>query len=166
MFASSAPSLMLIVHNSLVSRRRSEDSDPAIRLGDGLDLLAALIAVGLLVLTLSGRSGVPRALLTIGFACYVPGRAVVSNWPLMARWSQAAMSIIYSFVALGLVATITLWAHYWHPVGIFQAEAVLSLAALCLATARRHGGTAWLAARGGWPASTSKTTQPGSSAGR
>jgi hypothetical protein len=161
-FASSPPSLRLMVHNSLVPRHQSGEPDPANQLGDGLDLLAALITVGLLVLTHAGRSGIPRTLLTIGFACYVPGRAIVSNWPLMARWSQAAISIIFSLAVLGLAATITLWAHYWHPVGLFQVEAVLCLAALCLGTVRRHGGTAWLASRVGRPESTvSKTTQPG-----
>jgi hypothetical protein len=166
-FASSAPSVCAIVQNSLVSRRRSGDSDPRIQLEDGLDLLAALITVGLLVLTLAGRSGIPRTLLTIGFACYVPGRAIVSNWPLMARWSQAAMSIIYSIAVLGLVASVTLWAHFWHPVGVFQVVAVLSLVALCFGAARRHGGKAWLAAHVRGPASgVSQVSRPSSPAGR
>ena len=31
-----------------------------------------------------------------------------------------------------------LWAHYWHPLGLFQAEAVLSLAALAAGLVRRR----------------------------
>jgi hypothetical protein len=121
-----------------VSRRRSENPDPATQLGDVLDLLAALIAVGLLTLTLAGRSGVPRLLLALAFVAYVPGRAIVSNLPPFARWSEAALSMICSVAVLGLLATVALWGHFWHPVGLFQAEAVLSLAGLALGTARRH----------------------------
>jgi hypothetical protein len=111
----------------------------ATQLGDALDLLGALIAVGLLALTLAERSGVPRLLLALAFVGYVPGRAIVSNWPRFARWSGAAISMIFSVVVLGLVATITLWAHFWHPVALFQTEAALSLAGLAIGTARRHG---------------------------
>jgi hypothetical protein len=127
-----------MVHNSLMSRGRSWPPDTATQLSDALDLLGALIAVGLLVLTLAGRSGVPRLLLALAFLGYVPGRAIVSNWPLFARWAEAAMSMIFSVVVLGLLATAALWGHFWHPVGLFQAEAVLSLAGLVLGTARRH----------------------------
>lgn len=127
-----------LVHNSLMSRQRSVDPDPATRLGDQLDLLAGLITVGLLALTLLDRSGMPRLLLTVAFVGYVPGRAIIANWPLFARWSEAALSMICSVMVLGLVATVALWSRFWHPVGLFQAEAAITLAGLVIAAARRH----------------------------
>jgi uncharacterized membrane protein len=130
--------LPALVHNSLVSRSRSGNRDPATQQSNLLDLLGALICVGLLALTLAGRSGVPRLLLALAFVAYVPGRAIVSNWPLIARWSEVVMSMIFSVVGLGLIATVALWVHFWHPVGLFQVEAVLSLAGLVLGAARRH----------------------------
>ena len=101
-------------------------------------MLAALIAVALLALTLQERSGVPRLILALAFVAYVPGRAIMSNWPSFARWSEAALSMICSVVVLGLVAAVALWSRFWHPVGIFQAEAAISLAGLALGAARRH----------------------------
>jgi len=127
-----------MVHNSLMPVGHSGHADSASQLSDALDLLAALIAMGLLALTLAGRSGLPRLLLALAFLSYVPGRAIVSNWPLFARWAEAAVSMIFSLVVLGLLATATLWAHFWHPNGLFQAEAALSLAGLALGAARRH----------------------------
>jgi hypothetical protein len=48
------------------------------------------------------------------------------------------MPIVFSLALLTLVAMVTLWAHYWHPLGLFQVEAGLSLAALVTGIARRH----------------------------
>jgi hypothetical protein len=134
-----AAALAAVVHNSLMSRVRSGHADAATQLSDALDLLGALIAVGLLALTLAGRSGTPRLILALAFLAFVPGRAIVSNWSLFARWAEAAMSMILSITILGLLATVSLWAHFWHPEGLFQAEAVLSLAGLAIGVARRHG---------------------------
>lgn len=114
------------------------DQNVATQLSDALDGLAGAIAIGLITVTLADRQSLPRILLTLAFACYVPGRAIVSNWPRLARWSEAAVSMIFSLALLTLIATVTLWAHYWHPVGLFQAEAGASLLALGLALARRH----------------------------
>jgi peptidoglycan/LPS O-acetylase OafA/YrhL len=103
-----------------------------------LDLLAVLIGGGLLVLVAVAGPTLPRILLTLGFTFFVPGRAIVSHWPRLARWSQVGMSIVFSLSALTLVAMTALWAHYWHPVGIFEVEAALSLVALIAALARRR----------------------------
>ena len=103
-----------------------------------LDLLAVLIAGGLIVLVVLAGPTLPRVLLTLGFTFFVPGRAIVSHWPRLARWSQVGMSIVFSLSALTLVAMTALWAHYWHPVGIFEVEAGLSLAALVAGLARRR----------------------------
>jgi len=108
---------------------------------DVLDLGAALVAAGLLVVVYTGLHGPYRILLTLGFTCFVPGRAIVVNWPRMARWSGAAMSIVLSLTVLTLLATVTLWAHRWNPLVLFQVEAWLSLAGLGVGIARRHS---WL----------------------
>jgi peptidoglycan/LPS O-acetylase OafA/YrhL len=111
---------------------------PAAQRDEVLDLLAGLVAMGLIVLVYGGQSGLPRMLLTLGFTFFVPGRAIVANWPRMARWSGAAMPMVLSLAVLALLAMVALWAHLWHPVALFQAEAWLSLAGLGIAVARRR----------------------------
>ena len=108
------------------------------QVGDALDLLAALIAVGLIVLVYQGGSGPPRVLLALAFTFFVPGRAIVTNWPRMASWSGLAMPMVFSLALLTLLATTALWAHVWRPMVLFQVEAALSLAALGIGIARRH----------------------------
>lgn len=106
--------------------------------GDLLDLLAVLIAGGLVALTVAGHSSTPRILLTLAFTFYVPGRATVANWPWLARWSEAGMAVVLSVALLSLVAALALWAHAWHPVGLAQIEAAICIAALVAATVRRR----------------------------
>jgi hypothetical protein len=108
------------------------------QVGDALDLLAALIAVALIVLAYRGWTGPPRVLLALGFAFFVPGRAIVTNWRQAADWSEVAMPVLFSLAVLTLVAMVTLWAHYWHPLGLFQVEACLSLVGLGVGMVRRH----------------------------
>ena len=108
------------------------------QVGDALDLLAALIAVGLIVLVYQGGSGPPRVLLALAFTFFVPGRAIVTNWRQTADWSEVAMPMLFSLAVLTLVAMVALWAHFWHPLGLFQVEAGLSLVALSIGVVRRH----------------------------
>jgi hypothetical protein len=124
--------------DSDVFNRDQEAPHSAWRQSDLLDLLAGLIAIGLSVMVHEGWSGPTRTLLALGFTLFVPGRAIVTNWPRMARWSEVAMSMVFSLAILGLLAAITLWAHAWSPRGLFQAEAWLSIAALCVGIGRRH----------------------------
>jgi hypothetical protein len=105
---------------------------------DALDLLSGLMAICLLGLVYAGWPGVPRTLLTLAFTFFVPGRAIVTNWPRVARSSVPGMSMILSVGVLTLLATITLWAHVWHPLALFQIEAWLSLLGLGIGIARRH----------------------------
>ena len=125
-------------------------SGRAWQVGDALDLLAALIAVALIILAFRGWTGPPRALLALGFAFFVPGRAIVTNWRQTAGWSEVAMPMLFSLAVLTLAAMVTLWAHFRHPLGFFQVEAWLSLAGAW----HRHGagiGTerAWMSGRPG-----------------
>ncbi len=72
------------------------------------------------------------------FAFYVPGRAIVSNWPSMAARSQVAAPVLFSLTVLTLLATLTLWAGYWHPLGLLIVEAVASGIGLFTAILRRR----------------------------
>lgn len=118
--------------------RTARHADPAGGLRDLLDLLAALLAAGVIVFVQLGASGVPRLLLSLGFTVFVPGRAIVTNWPRMANWSEVAMSVAFSIALLILVTTVSLWAGYWHPLGLAQVLAVLSLAGLAVGVLRRR----------------------------
>jgi hypothetical protein len=127
-------------------------------LDNALDLCAGLIAFGLLALSYLGESGLIRILLALAFAFFVPGRAVVTNWPRMTSWSKVAMPVVLSLALLTLAATITLWAHVWKPMDLFQAEAWLSIAGLCLGVARRNTHPPDADAR--QPGSLSRTRTP------
>lgn len=105
---------------------------------DLLDLLAILDALGLLALLYSHEGGLARILFALVFAVFVPGRAIVDNWTTLARWSEIAISVLLSLVAVGLLATVILWTHEWHPLVLFQVEAWLSVAGLGVGAARRH----------------------------
>ena len=131
-----------LLHTRDVSSWYRAALPPETRLGDLADLFACLVAAGLLSVSYAGSSGAPRLLLALAFTFFVPGRAIVTNWPLMARWSEAAVCILLSLAVLVLLATVTLWAHVWYPVALFQVEAWLSLAGLGIGMARRH--TRWL----------------------
>ena len=115
-----------------------ETSRWAAQVADALDLLAALVALSLIELVDIGWSGPLRVLLALGFAFFVPGRAVISHWPFLARWSEIGMPVVFSLAVLTPLAMIALWAHVWHPLGLFQIEAWISLAGLIAGIARRH----------------------------
>lgn len=111
---------------------------PAAQLHDLSDLAGVVIAVGLIGLVAEGGSGIARIVLALAFVSFVPGRAVVSNWPRLAHWSQFGMSVVLSLAILTFVATAALWVHAWHPVGLFLIEASLSTVALVAGMLRRH----------------------------
>src|ERR1700740_104978 len=99
-------------------------------LPSALDLAAVAISVSLVGLVAEHATGSPRLLLALLFAFFVPGRAVVTNWPRMARWSEFGMSIVFSLAISTFAATATLWIHEWHPVGLFEIEAALRVEAV------------------------------------
>lgn len=111
---------------------------PAARLGDMLDVIAVLLSVLSAALVFAGWHGPLRVLLTVAFAFFVPGRAMVSNWPQIAQWSETAVSMLLSLVVLVLLTTVMLWIHAWHPLGLLQIVAGLSLVGLIIGMARRH----------------------------
>jgi uncharacterized membrane protein len=123
-------------------RRRRE-----IQVRDVLDVASPVTVVGLLALIYAGRSGVPRILLALAFTFFVPGRAIVSNWPRMARWSEAAAAMAFSLASLGLLATASLWVHAWRPMTILLIEVWISLTGLSVGIVRRHERWPWASAR-------------------
>ena len=121
-----------------VADQNGPADQPAAPLGNLLDGIAALLSVSLVALVVADLHGPLRVLLGAGFAFFVPGRAIVSNWPRMRQWSEAAMCVVLSLAVLVLLATVTLWAHAWHPLGLFGVEAGLSLAGLAVGAGRRY----------------------------
>jgi uncharacterized membrane protein len=103
-----------------------------------LDLFAGVLAVALLELVAEGGTGLLRVLLALAFTFFVPGRAIVANWPRLERWSDVGMSMVLSLATLTLVAMVILWTDHWHPVYFFQGEALASLVALAVSIVRRH----------------------------
>jgi hypothetical protein len=103
-----------------------------------LDLLAAVIAALLIVVIYSDRVGLGRIMLAVGFVFFVPGRAIVANWPRMARWSEVAIPMVLSLAVTCLFATVALWARLWRPLQLFEIEAWLSLAALVFSILHRR----------------------------
>jgi len=97
-----------------------------------------VIALALLLLVAVDFSAPLRLVLALLFTFYVPGRAIVSNWPRMQRWSGVGMSIVFSLGVLTLLAALSLWAGLWHPLTLFLAESLASLAGLAFSLARRH----------------------------
>jgi hypothetical protein len=110
--------------------RSSVPLAPAVKRAERLDLLACGIALALVLLVVVDFWSALRLVLALLFTFYVPGRAVVSNWPRVARWSGLGMSVVFSLSILTLLATVTLWIGFWHPLGLFVVEAVVSLAGL------------------------------------
>jgi len=129
-----------LVHTLSVLGIDRRSAVPVGTLRDLLDAAGVAVSIGLVGLVVDGAAGWARILLAVAFAFFVPGRAIVTNWPRFAYWSEFAMSIVLSLAVLTLLATVNLWAHAWHPVGMFEVEAGLSMAALAVGMIRRHKG--------------------------
>lgn len=114
---------------------------PAARHGNLLDVGAILLSVCLVALVFVSWYGLLRILLAVAFAFFVPGRAIVGNWPRMGQFSEAAMSMVFSLAVLVLLTTVMLWIHAWHPLGLFQIVAGLSLVGLIISMTRRYRRT-------------------------
>jgi uncharacterized membrane protein len=125
--------------------RDTGQNPPLVQRAEVLDIASIVVAVILILLVAANTGGLLRSLLTLLFTFFVPGRAIVSNWRRMADWSGIGMSIAVSLALLVVLATVSLWVHYWHPLGLFQLEAFLSLIGLGAALVRRRRQTEALA---------------------
>jgi hypothetical protein len=79
-----------------------------------------------------------RTVVVVVFTAYIPGRAIISNWPSMAARSHLAMSVLFSLTILTLAATVTLWLNAWHPLGLLEVECGVTTTALFIALLRRR----------------------------
>jgi hypothetical protein len=57
------------------------------------------VAAALLVMVQENASGLPRILLVLVFTFFVPGRAIITNFPRMARWSDLGASMLSAWVS-------------------------------------------------------------------
>jgi hypothetical protein len=108
---------------------------------EGSDLIdAACLGVTALlaVAVVANERNAIRIVAAIIFTLFVPGRAVISNWPILATRSPIAASILFSLTILTFVATITLWSDLWRPIGLLEVECAVSTAALIAAIMRRR----------------------------
>ena len=103
-----------------------------------IDVGCLAVTVAIAVAVATNEQNAFRAVVGVLFAFYVPGRSIVSNWPAMAARSNVAASVLFSLSVLTLLATATLWAGYWHPLGLLQVEGVASGIALFTALLRRR----------------------------
>jgi hypothetical protein len=90
------------------------------------------------VAVLTKNESAVRAVAALFFTLFVPGRAVVSNWPGIATRAPIALSVFFSLVLLTFFATVTLWLRIWHPLGLLEVESVISIVALLIGIFRRH----------------------------
>ena len=107
---------------ALTSAARPSDRVLALVL-DG-SALATVLALSLLWLT--DVKGPERVILALAFTVFVPGRALVSNWPVARERSQIALSVVLSISILVVVSVVALWLHLWHPPTLFAVEALPS----------------------------------------
>lgn len=128
------------MHNTNVVSIDQASIRSAAQRRDIIDLAAIVVAVSLVGLVAGHSAGLPRIVMALAFTFFVPGRAIVSNWPRIVYWSEFAMPVVISLAVLTLVATVALWAHAWHPLGLFQIEAGLSVLALGFGMLHRHRG--------------------------
>jgi hypothetical protein len=104
---------------------------------DLIDVACVVVTVAVAVAVASGQHNAFRAVAGVAFTLFVPGRAIISNWPSMAVRPQVALSILFSLTVLTLLATLTLWAGYWRPLGLLEVECVVFGAALVVGLVRR-----------------------------
>ena len=105
---------------------------------DLIDYASLTTIVALMVLIVLGIEGPVRAFLALGFVMFVPGWAIVTNWTAAARSSIVALSVLLSLAISAAVATITVWLHVWHPIGLFFVTAIASALAIVYGHVRRR----------------------------
>jgi uncharacterized membrane protein len=106
------------------------------RVHDVMDIGSLFVAVALFTVLVAGGTSAVRDVTGAAFTVFVPGWAVVSNLTTLRR-PYAGLAVVLSLALLALVATVTLWAHLWHPVGLAEVECVVASALLVLSLVRR-----------------------------
>lgn len=116
--------------------KAAEDTARNNSIDNVFDAACLLVSVALVtIIAVGGRSSV-RDIVAALFTVFVPGRAIATYWPEMARHAPVATSLVFSLTVLALVATVTLWLHFWHPLGLAEIEAVVAGVALAVQLVR------------------------------
>lgn len=121
-----------------VSRAVVADDRPLLVGYDLIDVMSIAVAAAIAVSVATNERGAFRAVVGVAFALFVPGRSIVSNWPKMEERSHIAASVLFSVASLTLIATVTLWMGFWHPLGLLEVECAVSTVALFVAIVRRR----------------------------
>lgn len=106
-----------------------------------IDASCIAVTVALLSLVAAGWVGLARVLLTLAFAVYVPGWAVVGYCMPDKRGSQAALPVLVSVTLLTASGTFTLWLHVWNPMLMFDILAGASILLISATAIRRERTT-------------------------
>ena len=114
------------------------DAHPPSVVFDLIDLACIAIAAIVAVSVVLNDHNAVRAVAALIFVVFVPGRSVVANWPTIATRSHVAVSVLFSLALLTLGATAALWGHFWHPLGLLEAECVVTAGVLVAGILRRH----------------------------
>lgn len=107
---------------------------------DLIDVACVVVTVAVAVAVASDQHNAFRSAAGVAFTLFVPGRAIVSNWPSLAVRPQVALCILFSLAVLTLLASLTLWAGYWRPLGLLEVECVAFGVALLVGLVRRRRG--------------------------
>ena len=121
-----------------MSRSVRRSSRRAFDAFDLLDLVSVAVTATVAVAVLTQDESAVRAVAASLFTLFVPGRAVVTNWPGIAQRAHVAVSVFFSLVLLTFFATVTLWLRYWHPLGLLVVECLVCIVALFVGILRRH----------------------------
>lgn len=106
------------------------------RVHDALDVASLFAGVALFTVLVAGGTSVLRAVTGVAFTVFVPGWAVLSNVAILRR-THAGLAVVLSLALLALVATVTLWARAWHPLGVAEVECAAASGVLVLSLVRR-----------------------------
>jgi hypothetical protein len=105
---------------------------------DLIDVACVAVTVAVAVAVATNERNAFRAVVAVAFSLFVPGRAIVSNWPTLAQKPHVALSILFSLSVLTFVSTVTLWLNYWRPLGLLEVEAGVVMVALFIGLVRRR----------------------------
>jgi hypothetical protein len=117
----------------------------------GLDVASVAVTCALGLAVVLDVSGSPRVLLALAFTVYVPGRAIVANWPTARARSEFALPIPLSLSVVTGVAVLSLWLRAWNPEAAFAVVGGASVVALLWAIRHRSFEPIESRRRRGWP---------------
>jgi uncharacterized membrane protein len=99
----------------------------------GIAVLATLAAFGI--------QGPVRTVLALAFLAFVPGWVLTGEVRSLARLPRIPVAVLLSLAISAALATVSLWVHVWHPVGMFVVVAVVCAASIARRVWRRHSST-------------------------